>query len=256
MRAKLLLAVVAVAALALAAGCASPFAGQVSDESLDEEPADPYQWNDTHDVTFRVGEDSYQAVYDLNGTTKLELYEAGLSSDRPLTIWAVRYRYPNGTTLTGTELEIYRSGARRVIEVPNGSGKLAYTSGSGAKEFGQESFAEGSTEVILPPDRRASSFLFGEIRPGGYETRVDDQNRLHVVWEDPIDRGVYVRYYLTRDILLFRGLVALLAVVALVGLGYYYRKIQALEDQRKEMGLDVEAEDDDLDDDGGPPGFG
>lgn len=255
MRSKLLAAALAVAALALVAGCASPFAGQVSEESLDEEPDEPYRWNTTRDVTFTVREGSYQAVYDLNGTTEIELYEAGLSTDRPLTIWAVRYRYPNGTTLTGTELEVYRSGARRVIEVPNGSGKLAYTSGSGAKEFGQESFAEGTTEVILPPDRRASSFLFGEVSPGGYDTYVDDRDRLHVVWDEPIDRGVYVRYYLPRDVLLFRGLVALLSVVALVGLAYYYRRIRSLEERRKEMGLDVETEDD-LDDDGGPPGFG
>jgi len=254
MRPKLVLAVVAVAVLAVTAGCASPFAGQVSDESLDEEPDEPYDWNTTRDVTFTVRDDSYQAVYDLNGTTELELYEAGLSTDRPLTIWAVRYRFPNGTTLKGTELDIYRSGARRVIAVPDGNGTLAYTSGSGAKQFGQESFLEGTTEIILPPERRASSFLFGDVRPGGYDTSVDDRDRLHVVWDEPIDRGVFVRYYLPRDVLLFRGLIVLLAVVALGGLGYYYRTIQQLEDQRKEMGLDVEA-DDEFDDEE-PPGLG
>jgi len=250
-----LLAAVGVAVLAASAGCVAPFAGQVSEESLDEDPDEPYEWNTTRDVTFTVREGSYQAVYDLNGTERLELYEVGLSTDRPLTIWALRYRYPNGTVVRGSNLNVYRDGSRRVIEVPNGSGKLAYTSGSGRKQFGQESFVEGTTEVILPPGRRTASFLFGQVQPGGYETSVDDQDRLHIVWDEPVDQGLFVRYYLTRDVLLFRGAVAVLSLVALGGLLYYYRKIRRLENQRKELGLDVEANDDEFDD-GGPPGFG
>lgn len=256
MRPRIALAALAVAALALFAGCATPFAGQVSDESLDEVPDEPYDWNTTRDVTITVRDDSYQAVYDLNGTTKVEVYERGLSTDRPLTIWAVRYRYPNGTTLTGTQLNVYTAGARRVIEVPNGSGKLAYTSGSGMKEFGQPSFVEGTHEVILPPERRVGSFLFGEVQPRGWESSTDDRGRLHLVWDEPVTSGIYVRYYLPRDVLLFRGLVGLLVLVGIGGAVYYYRKIRKLEEERKDMGLDVDTDDDDLGGGGGPPGFG
>lgn len=258
MRRKLLLGVLSVAVLAVVAGCATPFAGNVSEESLDEAPAKPYDWNTTHDVTLTVEDDSYRAVYDLQGTTKVELYERGLSTDRPLTVWAVRYRYPNGTTLKGSELNVYTSGARRVIEVPNGSGKLAYTGGSGMKEFGQPVFMAGTHEVVLPKDRRVSSFLFGEVQPRGARTRIDDDSRVHVTWDEPLDvgTGIYVRYYLIRDVLIFRGLVVLLIAVGILGALYYLRKIRRLERQREEMGLDVETEDDDLGDGGGPPGFG
>lgn len=254
MRHAYLLPAVAVTVLVVTAGCGAPFAGQVSEGSLDEEPNEPYDWNTTKDVTFTVREGSYQAVYDLNDTTTVELYEVGLSTDRPLTIWAVRYRYPNGTTLTGTELNVYRQGSSRVIEVPNASGKLAYTAESGRKQFGQESFLTGTVEVILPPGRRASAFLFGKVQPGGYETHVDDHDRLHIVWNEPVSNGVFIRYYLIRDITLFRMLIAILVGIALAGLMYYYRKIRRLENRRKEMGLDVDTGDDEFDD-RGPPGF-
>jgi hypothetical protein len=40
-----------------------------------------------------------------------------------------------------------------------------------------------------------------------------------------------------------------------VGGLYYYRQIRSLRQQREEIGLDVETEDDDLGDDGPPPGM-
>jgi len=76
---------------------------------------------------------------------------------------------------------------------------------------------------------------------------------MHIRWENP-DRNVFVRYYLQRDILIFGGLVAVLGAVMVGGLIYYLRQIRELENKRKEMGLDVEADDDEFDD-GPPPGM-
>jgi hypothetical protein len=246
--------------LALTAGCAGFLASDIDDETLDERPPQPYDWNTTADVTVTVVESgSYQAVYDLDNTTTVRLYERGLSTDQPLSVRSVRYRYPDGRVINGSDsaITVTQEGSRRVIEVPDAGGQLAYTTEAGAKEVGAPAYVGGSYEVILPPDHRVGDFLFSQVNPGGHEVDGPDaQNRLHVTWDEIEEgNGWFVRYYLARDVLIFRGLVVALAVVGGGGLLYYLRKIRALEDRREEAGLEVDTDDDDFGGGGGPPGF-
>jgi hypothetical protein len=245
-----LLALLAVGLLAVTAGCAGPglglFGGGISDEDLAKEPSEPYDWNTTRDVTITVLGGTHQAVYDLSNTTKLEMYKHSIGNDEPLSLWALRYRYPNGTIINGTAppIAVTQEGSNTVVTVPDGDGMLAYSAGAGTKEFGTPSYVEGSYEVILPPDRRTNSFLLAEVQPGGYETSVDDRSRVHFLW-DEVTGTVYIRYYLIRDKLIFQGLVVVLVLVAGGGVLYYYRKIRQLEEQREALGLDVDTDPDD-----------
>jgi len=251
-----LLGVLAVGLLFLTAGCTGFFAEDVSEDDLDEDPpGGEYDWNTTRDVTVVIEDQEYTAVYDLNGTTELNLFSRGFTSNSPLSFRALRYQYPNGTVVSGSSdaVTVERSGSTRDVTVPNGSGKVAFTSGAGGKRFGTPAYLEGSYEVVLPPDTRTRSLLFGDVAPGGYETSVDDQNRLHIVWDD-VSSAVLVRYYLQRDVLIFRGLLAVVGVVGGVGLVYLYRQVRRLKKRREELGLDVDT-DDDLGGGGPPPGM-
>jgi hypothetical protein len=249
------LAVLAVVALSVSAGCTGIFGGGVSEGELEATPPEPYDWNTTRTVTITIRDGTHQAVYDLENTTELNLFTRGFGSNEPLSFRSLRYRYPNGTVINGSapEISVTQQGSKRVVEVPNGSGMVAYTSGSGGKTFGTPGYLEGSYEVILPPDRRVGSFLFGEVSPGGWNGRIDDRGRLHITWDD-VSGSVFVRYYLARDVLIFRGLVLVALLVGGGGMAYYYREIRKLEEQREELGLDVDT-DDDLGDGGPPPGM-
>ena len=251
-----LLGVLAVGLLFATAGCTGFFAEDVTDDDLDEEPPEgEYDWNTTQDVTIVIEDQEYTAVYDLNGTTELNLFSRGFTSNSPLSFRALRYRYPNGTVITGSNdaVTVERSGSTRDVTVPNGSGMVAFTAGAGGKRFGTPAYLEGSYEVVLPPDARTRSLLFGDVAPGGYQTSVDDRNRLHIVWDD-VSSAVLVRYYLQRDVLIFRGLLVVVGVIGGVGLVYLYRQVRRLQKRREELGLDVDT-DDDLGGGGPQPGM-
>lgn len=260
LQSRTLLATALIGLLAVSAGCAGLFGSEVPDSALDKEPPEPYDWNTSTTGTIHVvdGGDRYQAVFDLSdaNTTKLVLYERGLASDRPEWVRSVRYRYPNGTVVNGTDpaIEVKLKGSRRVVKVPDSEGKLAFTGPSDIKQFGIRTPVKGTYEVVLPPGRRVGSFLFGRVSPGGYSTTVDGENRLHVTWDREIGNPIYMRYYLIRDLWLFRGGVALLALVGAGGALYYLRKIRGLKRRREEVGLDVDT-DDEFDQDP-PPGMG
>lgn len=253
-----LLGVLAVAALLGLAGCTGGglFGGGISDDQLDEQPpGGTYDWNTSRDATITVMDGKYTAVYDLNGTTELKLFTRGFSSDSPLSFRALRYRYPNGTVVNGSSdaIEVTTEGDNRVVRVPNGSGMLGFTSGTSGKQFGLPAYVEGSYEVILPPNTRTRSIVFGDVSPGGYTRTIDEQSRVHLVWEgdSEVTGGVFVRFYLQRDVTIFRGLLVGVALLGGAGMLYVYRQIQKLREQREELGLDVDTDDDDLG--GGPP---
>jgi len=244
--------------------------GSVSDERLDQSPpGGEYDWNASVepelDAHITVNDDAtFSAVYAVNGS-EIELFRRdGLGGTNPLEVRAVRYRYPNGTVINGSRLAdrgaVDRTRDVVRIDLP-GEGdvegdRVAFTAGSTPKRFALPTYVDGSYEVVLPPNRRASLPVFGDVSPGGATTAVDGENRLHVRWDDVQRDSVIVQFYLPQDIQIFGGVFALLVAVGGGGLLYYRRQIDALREQREELGLDVDSDTDDVGDDGPPPGMG
>ena len=253
----------ALVVLALTSGCAGFFgSNSVSDDRLDEEPPAPYVWDSDVNAHITLTENArFQAVYRLNRSS-VELFRRdGFGGRNAIPISAVRYRYPNGTVITGTELQarggaVDRSRSRVSITLPSGAegGKLAFTSDSTPKRFSLPTFVNGSYAVVLPPNRRVSVFPFGKVNPGGYEVETDGDQRI-IRWGSVETDSVAVQFYLQRDLYIFGGAAAVLAVVGATGLFYYKRRIDELRRQREELGLDVDTEDDEFSDDP-PPGMG
>ena len=257
MNRRLVLAGVAVALLAVTAGCTVPFFGNdsFSDEQLDKEPpGGDYAWNETETrVTIWVRGDRFKAIYDMNGTAKLKLFRLDFRSKYPLGIRAVRYRYPNGTVITGSQLSVKKGDENAVIEVPDPNGSVALTAGAESKHFQLPTYIDGSYEVVLPEGMRTGVPIFGDVSPGGADQFRDDQGRVHVRWND-IGGHISIRYYLQRDLYIFGGAVLLILLVGGGGALYYYRQIQSLREVREELGLDVDTDDDEFDR-GPPPGM-
>ncbi|WP_265111275.1 DUF5803 family protein [Halosolutus halophilus] len=257
MNRRFALAILAVALLVSIAGCSTIFGG-ISDEELDrDEEYDDLRDSDA-DVAIDVegggliGDGEFRAVYDLNETDELSLYRSSFYRDEAFDIHSVRYWYPNGTVLTGSELDVDQGRSSTEVAVPDGNGTLAFSGDAGSKTFRLPAFVTGSYEVTLPEDHRTTNFLFGDVNPGGYERETVDGDRERLVWEE-VDSTISIRFYHARDITLFAGLVGTVVLLGGVGIGYYYRKVKRLREQREELGLDVDVEDDS--DDGPPPGL-
>ena len=256
MNRRLVLAVVAVGLLVTMAGCAAIFGG-ISDEELDrEQEYDDLRDRDA-DVVIDVesggfiGGGEFRAVYDLNDTESLSLYRSSFYRETALDIHSVRYWYPNGTEVTGSDLHVDQGRSSTEVRVPDGNGTLAFSGDAGTRTFTLPAYTHGSYEVMLPEGYRSSNFLFGAASPGGYEREVvDDTERLY--W-DHNDGTVNLRYYLPRDITLFVGVVGIAVVLGGTGVAYYRRQVKQLQEEREEMGLDVGVDDDS--DRGPPPGF-
>jgi hypothetical protein len=254
-----LLALVGLALLALTAGCFGP--GAISEEQLDEAPAEPYEWDSGRDVHIAVQTDSsFRAVYNVSDAGgEIELFRRdGFGGRNPLNVRAVRYRYPNGTVVTGTELAANGGGIDRsretvTVTFPEGTdgGQLAFTAGATPKRFTLPVFVEGSYEVVLPPNRRIDIPVFGTVSPRGYSAETTE-GQTHIQWEEVTSRGISVQYYLQRDIPIFGAIAAVSITIGLGGAYYYKRQMEQLRELREEMGLDVEVEEKD---DGPPPGM-
>ena len=256
MNRRLLLVTVAVLALVGVAGCSAIFGG-ISDEELDREQ----EYDDLKDREADVVVDiegvslisngEFRGVYDLEDTEEIGLYRSSFYRDTALDVEAVRYWYPNGTEVTGSDLEVDQGRSSTEIQVPDGNGTLAFTASAGSRTFQLPAYVEGTYEVTLDEGYRTSGFLFGNVAPSGYDREiVEDRERL--TWEEN-GGTVALRYYLPRDVRIFYGATAVILLVGGLGAGYYYRQMKRLRKKREEMGLDVETDDDD--DRGPPPGF-
>jgi hypothetical protein len=249
MNRRLGLAVGLVALLAVSAGCLGYITGggEISDERLDREPTEPYDWETDRDgrLTLHTA-DEVQAVYQVNASQQLRLYTpAGLGREEPLAVSAVRFRYAdNGTVITGTEIrerggEIDQTTDEVDLTVPDAEGQLALSAPVTPRRLTLPVYVEGSYEVVLPPDYRMDFFLFSNAVPRGAETEIVD-NRVHVRWDEVTGGTILVQYYLERDLYVFGGAIVLLSLIAVGGLYYYRRQIDRLHDVRVQMGLGSE----------------
>ncbi|WP_144901561.1 DUF5803 family protein [Halobellus captivus] len=264
MNRRLLLAAGCLALLAITSGCLGIGTGPVDAERLDSEPADGYEWDTERNAHITIQENTqFRAVLETNSST-IELYrEDGFGGTNPLPVEAVRYRYPDGTVITGTEIrnrsgEVRQTRDETIVELPDDApesgGSLAFTSGGTPKRFTLPTYVDGSYEVVLPPNRRIDFPVFGQVSPRNYDTEIDERDRVHIAWADPVTTDhISVRFYLQRDLYIFGGIVLLVGAIGGGGLLYYRRQIDRLREQRHEMGIDVEIDDDD--DDGPPPGM-
>ena len=258
MNRRLGLAVVAVLTLALTAGCLDYVTGggEIDDAVLDAEPAEPYDWETDRNasLTLHTGSE-VQAVYTVSADQRLRLYQAtSIGQEGPLDISAVRFRYENGTVITGTDLR--DSDAGGVEQTPDevfvtlpADGKLAFSAGATPRRLTLPTYVEGSYEVLLPEGTRMDFFLFSNVVPGDGQTELVD-DRVRVTWENVTASSIMVQYYQERDFYVFGAIVAVLSVVAVGGLYYYRRQIDALHEVRLEMGLDTEGEEEEEDDEG------
>lgn len=244
MNRRLLLATAMLALMAVSAGCAGPLASGGDPEERLSESAD-YDWNTDSNVTVDVRPDEYTAVYAVENRSTLELYRYGsFGGETPLPVSAVQFRYPNGTVVGHERIEVEENRQRTVVALPAEEGKFAFTASAGGKEFSLPVFVEGSYEVTLPRGMRVGVFLLSDVRPQGYEATVAS-DRTVIEWDEVTAENVVVQYYLERDLTIFGAIVAALAGVALVGLGYFIVQIRRLEERRQEMGLNVDVSDGD-----------
>jgi hypothetical protein len=252
-RKRLVLATLALASLAVLAGCTSPFGGGVDQEALNENAT--YEWNDSADVYVNVTGGQFKAVYDVSSFegTEFEMWRPGIESRNPLPVSALKYRYPNGTIVTAEDLTVDRRNGATVVELPQSNGKVAFTARTGQKSLVLPAYLEGSYHVVLPENMRVGFPLFGQVSPGATDRSLDESTgRVHLRW-DEVTRTINLQWYLARDIWLFGGLVAVLGVAGAVGVSYYVYQIRQLRRKREDLGLDMSGDDDGRDP---PPGMG
>jgi len=247
------LALCGLVALVALSGCLG--GGDISEEDLNAEAE--YDWDTDTTVAVDLSRSSYTTVVNATNRSTLAVYERdALGTENPVQLSALQFRYPNGTVVNASEgnLSATLTNDRTEIGLPAEEGQVAYTAERTGKSFSTPAYVEGSYSVRLPENSRIGIPLLSAASPGGYATSVDDADRMVVTWEGIESSTVSVRYYLQRDVWLFGGLVAVAFSVGLGGLLYYVRQIRRLEDQRKELGLDVDYEDDPTDE-GPPPGM-
>lgn len=232
------LALLALLGLVVLAGCTG---GAVNQADLQKNAT--YDWNTSAAVTVNASTSQYQAVYELDNdsSVRLSLHD-DFSGTQPLSIAAVKFRYPNGTVVGADALDVSEQDRETVVSFPAREGAFAYTADSGPRNLLVPVVTNRSHEVSLPPGMRVSLPIVGGVTPGGYETSISG-DRVVLRWES-VERGpISIDYYYERDLLLFGGLVLLLVLVAGGGAAYYYSIISRLENRRAAAGLDVEDED-------------
>jgi hypothetical protein len=246
------LALAGLLVLVVLSGCTGT--GEIPEEDL-AASAD-YDWERNATVALDLEPRQYSAVVTVTNRSTVEFYrQDALGSQRSVGISALQFRYRNGTVVNATEanLSATREGDRTVIGLPAEAGKVGFTASRVSTQFSMPVFADGSYAVRLPPGTRIGVPILSQASPGGYETSVSE-GRMTVRWTDLEDGTLSVRYYLQRDLWIFGGVVAIAVGLGVGGTFYYLRQIRRLEEQREELGLDVDREDDPTDD-GPPPGM-
>lgn len=283
-RRRLLLGSLALVGLVALAGCSS-FLGPGQASPADLAAGESYDWDTNRTAYLEVNENNVTAVYAVaNRTTgtlddadpTIELYGRDtLGVEQPEQVSAVQFRYPNGTLVAFEErdgeavavvtyangtsrdapelMTVNRTRERTVIGLPaNETGRLGVTVPKNGKQVASPAYVQGSYEVVLPRNAEVGVPLLAQVRPGADSRPVID-GRVHLRWDDLTAGTLSVRYYLSRDLLLFGGLAIGGTLIGLVGLAYYALQLRETRRKRDEVGLDIDVEDDDRD--GPPPGM-
>ena len=225
----------AVLGMLVLAGC---MGGSISEEALAEDAT--YDWNTSADATVNVTGSTYHAVFVIDDQESLEFYQRGdLGGEEALAMRAVQFRYPNGTVVNASSITVNEVDERAVVEFPAQNGRFAYTARTASGDLFFPVIINGSHEVILPPGARISVPIIGYAEPTGYETSMAG-DRLVIHWDAPNQDVISVSYYQQRDLLIFGGLLGLLAAVAGGGWLYFRYQLKDLESERESAGLDVE----------------
>jgi predicted small lipoprotein YifL len=254
MNRRLVLGVVALAALVTLAGCSVLGPGEPDAEALGKNVT--YDWETDANATIDVNDTRYEAVYRVRERSSIELYERdALGTEHPLDIEGLKFQFQNGTVrnLTSEDVELTRRRMTVSFAEGNVTGRLAFSAPRNGKSFGLPTFVSGSYDVTLPASARVDVPILAQVSPGGYETTMSN-DRVTLSWTEVDTRSFSIRWYLERDLWLFGGLLVLALLLGGGGALYYLRQIRELEDRRAEVGLDVDT-DDDVGDDGPPPGM-
>ena len=240
MNRRVFVAVLVLFVLITMAGCIGPFADDgLTDEDLDA-PAN-YTWDSPYDGDIDVDTSAYHAVYHLDGTDTFELSRRGYYRQSPRDVEAVRYRFPNGTMLTGSEIDIEQSSTATTITVPDGNGTLAFRGAASSRQVTIPALVEGSYRVTLPEDRRVQNFFISDVSPSNDESTIVDGRQI-LTWDDNSDT-IRVQYHHWRDHYLFYGFLGMLGVITLIGLAYYRRELRRIARKREQTGLDIDDRD-------------
>jgi hypothetical protein len=264
------LAVVGLIVLVALSGCSLfDSGGEISEDELTKEVS--YDWETNATASFNLSTskllslsaDSYKAVIRAENET-LDIHrERTFRGDTSVSIEALKYRFENGTVVNATHsnLTAVEHSERTELQLPATNGTVAYTASWGGSSWGgygrswsTPTFVDGSHEVTLPEGARVGIPLLSRVRPGSQEKTVEN-DRMTIRWDDPDNSEVAVRYYQLRDLYLLGTLVLIAIIVGIAGTIYYYRQIQRAKRKRKDVGLDVEQDDDDVSRDGPPPGM-
>lgn len=221
-------AVVAVAVLAVLAGCAG---GGVDADRINENAS--YEWDTDTTAKINVTGSQYKAVYSVDANESLEIYRLDdLGSERPVPFRALKYRAPNGTVVRGANLSVTEEDPRAVVTPPD-AGQVAYTAPTPPKRFATPTLVTGSYVVVLPANMGIAVPVLGTISPGGVDRTVED-GRTRLRW-DELERGerIELGYYLDRDLQIFVGLIGLLALLTVGGVVYFRFQLRSLARRRE-----------------------
>ena len=255
MNRRFALAVAAIALLAVSAGCLgyATGGGEVTNETLDAEPPREYDFDTDRDAAFELSTDArYTVVYSIGDREELRLFEqTPYAGDQPMEFEALRYQYPDGDVINGSEFrarggEIEQTTDETWIRFADdmAGGKLAFSGAGSPRRFTMRAYVEGSYAVTLPPEFSTGVPIVGHVSPRDHEVEtVGDRDR--IVWEEVTGGSVVVQSYREGDLVVFGVILVVAAIAAVAGTLYFRRQLEALRDQRRDLGLSVNEDDDD-----------
>jgi len=251
-------AVLALVALVFLSGCTLFGGGEIDESQLTGEQEYDWESNATTTINLSASTETYAAVVTVDGQDELEVYqEDTFRGETSVQIEALKFRFANGTVVNASHpnLGAVQNRDQTTIRLPADNGSVGYTAPRGGKGWNGPVLVDGSVRMDLPEGTRVGLWGLSRVNPDPDQNTVES-DRTTLVWDemtagDPIS----VRYYLVRDAYIFGGLFALVISLGIGGVTYYYRQVRRARNKREDVGLDVDIDDDDIGDDGPPPGM-